>query len=367
MLLFGALSAPLVLTSCADDNNGNDPVNPPSGEVSGVFIVNEGVFTNGDASLSWYDIEAKTVENHVYDRTNGEPLGDVAQSMTIHGGKGYVVVNNSHIIKIIDPKTFEIRGTIPADPSDKTANALVSPRYIHFVGDTKAYVTQMYDPRIAIVDPATRKVAGYIDMTGHVEDALATQASVDQMVQVGDLVFANCWSYNNRIIVIDTETDEIVNDIEVGIQPASMVLTDNGKIWVVTDGGYDGNPLGSEAPALYRIDAATQKVEKEIAFDKVGFSFVLASDGGNVYLLNGGVWKFDADADAESLPEEPFITSESYALYDIAVDPSSGELYVADAVDFKQSGTVYRYSPTGELVDEFEVGISPGYFCFFNE
>ncbi len=92
----------------------------------GLFITCEGNFMYGNASLSYYNIEERKVENRVFRRANGADLGDVAQSMTIHDGRGYVVVNNSGIVFIIDPDTFVITGTI---------EGLTSPRYIHFVDD----------------------------------------------------------------------------------------------------------------------------------------------------------------------------------------------------------------------------------------
>ena len=60
------------------------------------------------------------------------------------------------------------------------------------------------------------------------------------MVQYGDYVFVNCWSYQNRILKIDTRTDEIVAELELGIQPTSLALDKNGKLWSVTDGGFEG-------------------------------------------------------------------------------------------------------------------------------
>ena len=55
---------------------------------------------------SYYDPESMRVENEVFVRANGFKLGDVAQSMLIHNGVGWVVVNNSGVIFAIDPDTF---------------------------------------------------------------------------------------------------------------------------------------------------------------------------------------------------------------------------------------------------------------------
>ena len=56
----------------------------------------------GNASLSYYDPETKRVENEVFARANAQKLGDVAQSMTMHGGLGWIVVNNSGVIFAIE-------------------------------------------------------------------------------------------------------------------------------------------------------------------------------------------------------------------------------------------------------------------------
>jgi hypothetical protein len=48
----------------------------------------------------------------------------------------------------------------------------------------------------------------------------------------------------------------------------------------------------------------------------------------------------------------------------MAVDPVSSDLYVGDAGDYVNSGSVSRYSSSGELIDSFSVGISPGSIVF---
>ena len=220
---------------------------------SGLFITNEGNFQYGNATLSYYDPATNTVQNEVFFRANGMKLGDVAQSMSIYDNKGWIVVNNSHVIFAIDLNTFKEIGRI---------ENLTSPRYIHFLSDEKAYVTQLWDNRIFIVNPKTYEITGYIT----VPDMTMESGSTEQMVQYGKYVYCNCWSYQNRIIKIDTETDQVVDQLTVGIQPTSLVLDRYDKMWTVTDGGYEGSPYGHEAPSLYRIDAATFTIEKQFKF-----------------------------------------------------------------------------------------------------
>ena len=318
---------------------------------SGLFICNEGNFQYGNASLTYYDPETGDVQNEVFYRANAMKLGDVAQSMVIRDGVGWIVVNNSHVVFAIDISTFREVGRI---------TNLSSPRYIHFVSDTKAYVTQIWDNRIFIVNPKTFEITGHIVCPNMTMEA----GSTEQMVQYGDYLFVNCWSYQNRILKIDTRTDSIVAELTVGIQPTSLALDCNGKLWTVTDGGFAGSPYGYEAPALYRIDAESFTVEKHFSF-KLGndpSELQISSDGRTLYWINDDIWAMDVTA--ERVPVRPVIESRGTKYYGLTVSPTNGDIYVADAIDYQQQGAVYRYTAEGELVDEFYVGIIPGAFCW---
>ena len=318
---------------------------------SGLFICNEGNFQYGNASLTYYDPETGDVQNEVFYRANAMKLGDVAQSMVIRDGVGWIVVNNSHVVFAIDISTFRELGRITNRSS---------PRYIHFISDTKAYVTQIWDNRIFIVNPKTFEITGHIVCPNMTMEA----GSTEQMVQYGDYLFVNCWSYQNRILKIDTRTDSIVAELTVGIQPTSLALDCNGKLWTVTDGGFAGSPYGYEAPALYRIDAETFTIEKQFSF-KLGndpSELQISSDGRTLYWINEDIWAMDVTA--ERVPVRPVIESRGTKYYGLTVSPTNGDIYVADAIDYQQQGAVYRYTAEGELVDEFYVGIIPGAFCW---
>ncbi len=318
---------------------------------SGLFICNEGNFQYGNASLSYYDPNSQTIENEVFNRANGMKLGDVAQSMVIRDGIGWVVVNNSHIVFAIDIDTFREVGRITNLPS---------PRYIHFISDTKAYITQIWDNRIYIVNPKSYQITGHIvcpDMT-------MESGSTEQMVQLGDYLYVNCWSYQNRILKIDTRTDTIVGSLTVGVQPTSLVLDRYGKLWTITDGGYAGSPYGYEAPALYCIDTQSFTIEKQFNF-RLGDSpseIVINSSGDTLYWINDDIWSMDVTAERMSV--RPIIESRGTIYYGLTVSPINGDIYIADAIDYRQQGAIYRYTADGEMIDEFYAGIIPGSFCW---
>lgn len=336
-----------------DTDDGNLVICPPANPV--LFIANEGNFSYGNASLTLYDTVSGETEDDVFYRANGQKLGDVAQSMTLHDGTLWIVVNNSNVIFAVNPATLKELGRID--------EGLVSPRYIHFVSEDKAYVTQMYDNRIAIVDPGTYSVTGYIETGLDNTDGCSTE----QMVQSGTDVLVNCWSYQKEVLRIDTESDSVTGRLETGIQPAAIQLDCNGKLWVLNDGGgWAQNPVGYENPTLKIVDPEKMSVEKTFTFPEgssVG-ALVMNSARDSLFFLNNGVYAMSIND--SRLPEDPFLTVDgAQYLYGLTVAPSNSDIYVSDALDFMQDGTVYRYSGKGELLDEFKAGISPKAFCWY--
>ena len=341
---------PMLFCGCM---NGHLPEPEPPAESTdhGLFICNEGNFQYGNGTLSYYDPETNGVTNEVFYRANGYKLGDVVQSMTIRDGLGWIVVNNSHVVFAIDTETFREVGRI---------TGLTSPRYMCFVNDEKAYISQLWDNRIFVVNPRRYEITGYIEVPGMTMES----GSTEQMIMHEGFVYCTCWSYQNRVIKIDTATDRVVGAVEVGIQPRSMVLDAENKLWTITDGGYAGSPYGTEIPRLARIDPATMTVERtfEFRYGQSPRELTLGGDRRRLYWLNDDVYCMTCDA--TELPDKPVIESRGTIYYGLTVSPYDGDIYVADAIDYLQNGVIYRYTSDGIPVSHFNVGVTPGAFCW---
>ena len=332
-----------------------------------VFVVNEGNFMYGNSSLTYYNPETKEVLNDVFYKTNALPLGDVAYSMAVRDSLGYIVVNNSGKIYIINIHTFKYAGKI---------TGFTSPRYIHFINRTKAYVSDLYAKTIYVVDLEADSITGRISIDNH--NSGFYQHPSEQMLSYGNRVFVNCWSYDNKVLVIDASSDKVVDSITTGKQPNSMVMDKNRKLWVLCDGGSEGSPYGQENASLLKINAETLLIENRYDFPDINASPSNLSINGSgdtlFYLyntwsggaLNGaGVYKMAVSDNSPGAT--PLIVQGERLFYAVRTDPASHLLYVSDAIDFMRPGKVYVYSTSGVSVDTITAGIIPGYFCFTGE
>ena len=252
LFIYMLLSVSVLTVACSgSDDTSEEESFSATGQ--GVFVLCEGNFNAGNASLSYYDPVKKTVENGVFLRANGRKLGDTGQSIILRDGVAYIAVENSGVIWGIDAETFKVKGQVTT-----AGTKIINPRYIHFVSDTKAYVTDLYSPYINVFNPKSFVWTGAMP-TG--QEVSRGYCSTEEMVQVGKFVYTNCWSYSNKLLVFDTETDEKVREITLGSwQPKSMKADRYGKLWVIIDEYYYSGR-----------DTGTQKTDEEYANDLDNF------------------------------------------------------------------------------------------------
>lgn len=346
----------LILTLLFGCTKPKDSPEPIKEVKNGVFICNEGNFMYGNASMSLYDKDDKSIQNQIFYNVNNFPLGDVCQSMKIIDNKGFIVVNNSGKVVVVELPTCKYLGAI---------KELTSPRYIEHISDSKIYITDLYANAITIANPVNYEVIGTIQIG----------ASTEQMARFGDFVFVTSWSYGDKIYKIDARNDKIVATINVTKQPNSIVLDKNNKIWVLSDGGYTGTPSGQAMACLTKIDPITATIEKQFEFANMSLSpseLTIDKAKENLLFLCGG-WGsegglngcYKMDVTANELPKTPFIPENGALFYALGVDPKNNDIYISDAIDYAQKGFVIRYDENATMIDKFKTDISPGAFCFF--
>jgi YVTN family beta-propeller protein len=316
---------------------------------NGIFVVNEGNYNWGNASVTFLDNTNNTVVQDIFAKSNGRSLGDVAESMTIAGNLGYLVINNSNRIEIVSLKDFK---------SVNTITGLHSPRFLQVIDSNKAYATNLQN-YISVIDLRTNTVTRTIPTTSWTENLIR----FDKYILVTSIGKFNLPSSVRRaqVLVIDTETDAIVDSIQSGKEPIGLVIDKKQKVWVLCSGGYDN----FESPTLIRINPELRMIEKIFTFPDPGdvpSRLCINPSGDTIYYLKGGVYQMPVTSGA--LPVQPLISPDGRHFYGLNIHPTTGRIYVSDAKDYVQNGTAYQYSVHGNLIMQYTTGRIPGAFCF---
>ncbi|NSW46026.1 MAG: YncE family protein [Bacteroidales bacterium] len=332
----------IILLSCKKEN----PTSETISTSSGFFIVNEGNYTWGNSSLSFYNETNQRIENNIFYKANQVPLGDVAFDMKIINSKGFITVNNSGLIYVINPENAKYIATI---------SSFISPRYILPINDSLAYVSDLYSPYISIINTKKYQKTAQIFIG----------KSTESMVLWQNKVFACNWSFGNKIFVVDIHQHQCIDSIQVGLQPNSIQLDKNGNIWVLCDGGYNGNPIGHEKASLWKINPQTHEAVKKISMPSLDYpanSLSINSNADSLYFI----WKdiFKVSIYDTVLPSEPFIRADNANFYSLTIHTKLPRLIVCDAKNYVANGEVRIYYLNGTLLDSKETGIIPRTICF---
>ena len=112
----------------------------------------------------------------------------------------------------------------------------------------------------------------------------------------------------------------------------------------------------------------TREIVKEIRFDieTSPADIAINNTGDTLYFINGDLYRYAvlSDNDPELFIETPYTGAYTRGFSALGVDPENNNIYLADAIDNVQAGTVYRIHPSGIAMDTFKVGIIPTYFSF---
>jgi DNA-binding beta-propeller fold protein YncE len=338
LLLCGLLG----LQSCKKDDGPASAGN----YTSGVFVVNEGPF-GGTGSITWHNPETGETVQDVFAQANGGAvLGQFVQSLTLHNGKGYIVVNGANKVYVVDAVTFKYVDTI---------GGLALPRFLLPLDNNQALISQWG------ADGLTGSVLKVDLNTLQIVQAITTGKGPDKMIRQSDglIVVANSGGFgvDSTVSILNLgNTAELFRLAVPGKNPGSLAVAPFavgpfGPYTVVhCRGNYlDTNPAGW-------VGATAVAAGIGYTIPAYGDDLVAAPDGQTLFFAAGGkIYALDKDGLSARFDQ---------TAYGLGCDPATGYLYCTDAKDFSSAGEVVVYKPNGERVGAFPAGVAPGEVVF---
>ncbi len=343
----------ITLVSCQKEDSPEVTKEKESVYKNGIFILNEGNFGSGNASVTFLDEENAEIEKGIFQKTNENPLGDTAQSLSFFDDLAFIVLNVSNKIEIVNRNNFENIATISAN--------LSNPRYA-IAQNGKLYVSNWGDG----MDPDDDFIAVFKLSDFSFEEKIEVAEGPEQIIESGNSIYVahtGGFSFNNIVSVIDTDSKVVEEEIEVGFMPNSMLVHGN-RLWVLSAGkpAYADEETGG---SLSEIDLDSDEMINSFDFPASTHpDHLLGFNGDLYYSLGKSVFKFD---NSESLSEVPVFTAEEAdILYGLSI--SDGKAYITSPnADFTGDGNLFIYNLSdGTLLNQFSTGINPN-SVYFNE
>lgn len=312
-----------------------------------VFIMNEGLFNYNNASLSVYDEKSKSLEIDYYKNTTHQALGDVGQSMLLKDSLLFCVVNNSGKVALLDLKNNEFVAEV---------SGLTSPRFVYWSSDNSLLVSDLYANEISVLDGFSLQQKSSIALPGWSEHFFETERGtwVERRP-----IFSNP-GLKFGLFLLNKSNDAFIDSTVLDVkEPSGIALVEN-TLWLLYSGNstskpyfinidLSATPVNVSSPLVF---GASNEAAGNLAYDRFNKRLVFDYQGISSFNLTAKEFHFSS------------ISVETVDWYNIAVNPKNGEVYATDPQQFTGVGKVYRYAPTGELIDVFETGIIPSAIVF---
>ena len=338
-------------TSCVPqplDDGEEDKEKGPLEFTDGIYVVNQGLTQNSDqfGSLTFVERgeDGRSIRDVFLTNNPTRELGNRTRSMHVHNGLGYIVSTNANRIDVVRLENFQYLGPI---------TGLKKPRFLLPVSPGIAWVSQWgadgFEGSIAVVDLATNTVLRTIPVRPGPEE---------MVIQNGNVYVANSGGFllDSVITKIDIESEEILKEIEVGLQPQSIEIDVNRALWVLTRGIQS---FGESRDGRL-VQLSNDQITREFTVDQGAGNLTINNAGDRLYYtMRGAVFAHPIAQSSISLAsfiDFPYLT--------VAVDPRTDHIIGADARNFQVTGRIVIHSAAGEELEEHTVGIVPIDFWF---
>jgi len=305
---------------------------------SAAYILCEGNFMVGNSSL-W-----QVTGQEILLGVENNPLGDTGQSLCVYEHKLYAILNGTGTIEV-----FQIQTSGDLAFEQSVDLNFSGPREMTVING-RGYITEWYLNDIAILDISTLTIVGNIPVEGLPEDIIWDGSRL-----YVSLTMNMDWSSAHKILVIDPETESVIDEYEVADGPGPMVLA-NEQLYVSST-YYDAN---------WNTYAATSKIDLvtgNILINDYGQTPLFGTDiiffQGDIYrIYNNGIIALD---DALSPIPDSYL-GEFPGLY--SMDIYQNHIYLGLS-NFVSPDEVRIIDFAGVQIASFSVGAIPGSFAFY--
>jgi DNA-binding beta-propeller fold protein YncE len=300
------------ISSCVKDKPPAVHNTTVTGTAGNVYVVCEGAYSSGNASLYVYNPANDSVYGDIYQQANNQPVGDVFQSMIKSGGNFFLCVNNSNKVTVINSSGYQLVATINVP----------QPRYILQVSSSKAYVSSLYHNKVFIINTQTNTLTDSI--------TLPYQNTEGMCLYNNNAVICTWDTAGNHIYLVDGTTNAVIKTIKVaGRAPQSVLVDKEQMLWVLAGDQPEGktatwtriDPTTGEILISYTFPAAADPLEPVFNNTKDTLYFIEANY--NLGTTNNGIYRMGIHDVA--LPAQPLIpAAQNQYFYALGISPATG-------------------------------------------
>lgn len=319
----------------------------PQPAYRGIFVLNEGQWTLGNASLDVFSPDGTYYEDVFY-AVNRQPLGDVANHLYRQGDTLWITMNGSRVLWGIQLPTLRVAVQV-GFPST------ASPREYLPITPEKAYVNSLLDSTIYRIDPRRGLLT---------PPHLRVENFSESMLYHAGRVWTTCGNYayplrNWKVACIDPQRDSVLFYVELPREnPGPLVPLPSGEILVGCRGNY-----ADQKGMLVHIQPPTGTITRTTELQTSVYS--LQRYGDEIFMLtDSGVARYawqTGTVDYSFLPKSRFGIAPHELLYGFFYDSVSGEWLLANARAGGVRGEVI-FVKDGQVKRRETVGVFPAKF-----
>jgi hypothetical protein len=314
----------------------------PIAQEGGLYILNEGNFNWGNASVSWVKRDGTGLISDLFQATNGFLAGDVAQDLVFMGDTAFLVMNNS--AKVI-PCTLPL---LKAQPAINTGG---SPRYMAVGENGLAVVTDLYGNKLHVLNVHEGRKTGEMQVWGWTEHVAfdGNGFVVCQRTAPFSSVPAHA------LLWVSTDGMNLRDSVQLRQEPVQMILYNQTEPVVLLRADTSLN----DRSMLIRITGESRWDTLHV-FESDSRPALLSEAAGKLYWLDRGkVYQW------ENGTVSPVLSLSGLSIpYAMGIDQRSGDIWIADALDYVRSSRVLVYSAQGSLKFELSAGMISNKFMF---